>query len=59
MSDLHEKVVTMINDKSRKVNQVSLIKYHVILVHCPCDPWIVLLVTRHDGHKAVQSTDIA
>ena len=51
MSDLHEKVVTMINDKSCKVNQVSLIKYHVILVHCSCDPWIVLLVTRHDGHK--------
>jgi len=26
MSDQHEKVVTMINDKCRKVNQVSLIR---------------------------------
>ena len=59
MLDLHENVVTMINSKSCKVNQVSLIR------HWLCDAGLllmwstnrVLLVTRHDGHKGMQSTD--
>ena len=59
MNSLYEKVITMINDKCRKVNQVGLTECrscdadHVIYID------IVLPVTRHDGNKTVQSADIA
>ena len=53
---MSENVIATIKDKCHKVNQVSL--DHVILLYCSHDPPTVLLVTRHDGDKALQSVNI-